>query len=73
MRADRILHLLDLQPHPEGGHYRGAFRDSTRDPGGGASGRAHSTAMDPAPAALGFPHVTSAACRARVFDVFDAR
>jgi hypothetical protein len=23
MRADRILHLLDLQPHPEGGHYRG--------------------------------------------------
>jgi predicted cupin superfamily sugar epimerase len=36
-----IIRILDLRPHPEGGHYRETFRD----PAGGASGRAHSTAI----------------------------
>ena len=39
-QADRLIALLDLQPHPEGGHYRQTFRD-----GDGVSGRAHSTAI----------------------------
>ena len=39
--ADQVIQLLGLQPHPEGGHYRETFRD----PAGGASGRAHSTAI----------------------------
>jgi predicted cupin superfamily sugar epimerase len=38
--ADRIIALLDLQPHPEGGWYRETFRD---DPG--PDGRARSTAI----------------------------
>jgi predicted cupin superfamily sugar epimerase len=38
--ADRLIHLLDLKPHPEGGHFRETFRD-----GGGVDGRAHSTAI----------------------------
>ena len=41
MTADNVIRLLGLQPHPEGGHYRETFRD----PAGGASGRAHSTAI----------------------------
>lgn len=41
MNADDIIRLLDLRPHPEGGHYRETFRD----PAGAASGRAHSTAI----------------------------
>jgi predicted cupin superfamily sugar epimerase len=41
LSADDIIRLLGLQPHPEGGHYRETFRD----PAGGASGRAHSTAI----------------------------
>ena len=41
MKADDIIRLLDLQPHPEGGHYRETFRD----PAAGASGRSHSTAI----------------------------
>lgn len=36
--ADRIIRLLKLKPHPEGGH----FRETFRDPGGK---RAHSTAI----------------------------
>ena len=40
-RADDIVRLLGLQPHPEGGHYRETFRDE----GGSPSGRAHSTAI----------------------------
>jgi len=36
--ADRLIALLDLKPHPEGGHFRETFRD-------GSSGRAHSTAI----------------------------
>jgi len=41
LTADDIIRLLELRPHPEGGHYRETFRD----PGGSASGRAHSTAI----------------------------
>jgi uncharacterized protein len=41
MTAAEIIGLLGLQPHPEGGHYRETFRD----PAGGASRRAHSTAI----------------------------
>ena len=36
--ADRLIALLDLKPHPEGGYFRETFRD-------GSSGRAHSTAI----------------------------
>jgi predicted cupin superfamily sugar epimerase len=38
--ADRLIELLHLQPHPEGGHFRETFRD-TRD----GDGRAASTAI----------------------------
>ncbi|HEX4636962.1 MAG TPA: cupin domain-containing protein [Rhizomicrobium sp.] len=38
--ADRLIALLDLKPHPEGGYFRETFRDSA-----GAGGRAHSTAI----------------------------
>jgi uncharacterized protein len=37
-RADRIVRLLRLVPHPEGGWYRETFRDANK-------GRAHSTAI----------------------------
>ncbi len=36
--ADRLIALLDLKPHPEGGYFRETFRD-------GSDGRAHSTAI----------------------------
>jgi predicted cupin superfamily sugar epimerase len=39
--AADIIQLLDLQPHPEGGHFRETFRDSVGD----ANGRAASTAI----------------------------
>jgi predicted cupin superfamily sugar epimerase len=39
-QADRLIALLDLKPHPEGGHFRETFRDTA-----GANGRAHSTAI----------------------------
>ena len=39
MTARQVIDLLELQPHPEGGHYRETFRDSMVD----ASGRAAST------------------------------
>lgn len=38
--ADEVIRLLDLAPHPEGGHYRETFRDTP-----GENGRAHSTAI----------------------------
>lgn len=38
--ADRIIAELNLQPHPEGGHYRETFRDPVH-----TNGRAHSTAI----------------------------
>ncbi len=40
--ADRLIELLQLQPHPEGGHFRETFRDAGRD---GDEGRARSTAI----------------------------
>jgi uncharacterized protein len=39
--AADIIHLLDLAPHPEGGHFRETFRDQ----GANADGRAVSTAI----------------------------
>jgi predicted cupin superfamily sugar epimerase len=39
--ATEIIARLDLQPHPEGGHYRETFRDPRLD----ASGRSASTAI----------------------------
>ncbi|MBA2587859.1 MAG: cupin domain-containing protein [Alphaproteobacteria bacterium] len=36
--ADRLIQLLDLKPHPEGGYFRETFRDT-------GDGRAHSTAI----------------------------
>jgi predicted cupin superfamily sugar epimerase len=39
--AAEIIARLDLKPHPEGGHYRETFRDSSAD----ADGRARSTAI----------------------------
>ena len=38
--ADRIIALLDLKPHPEGGYFRETFRGAAGD-----GGRAHSTAI----------------------------
>jgi predicted cupin superfamily sugar epimerase len=38
LAADEVIRLLDLKPHPEGGHYRETFRDL-------GSGRAASTAI----------------------------
>jgi len=38
--ADAIIRLLDLSPHPEGGHFRETFRDAAAD-----GGRAASTAI----------------------------
>jgi uncharacterized protein len=32
--ADDIIRLLDLRPHPEGGHYRETFRDAATVAGG---------------------------------------
>jgi predicted cupin superfamily sugar epimerase len=39
-KADRIIALLELKPHPEGGHFRETFRDR-----GDGEGRGHSTAI----------------------------
>jgi predicted cupin superfamily sugar epimerase len=36
--ADRLIQLLDLKPHPEGGYFKETFRDA-------GTGRAHSTAI----------------------------
>src|SRR6201986_3777267 len=41
LTADDIIRLLDLEPHPEGGHYRQTFRDSQQI----GNGRAVSTAI----------------------------
>ncbi len=38
--ADRLIAILGLQPHPEGGHFRETFRDAV-----GNGGRAASTAI----------------------------
>lgn len=39
--AKDIIRLLDLKPHPEGGHYRETFRDTRTD----QNGRSASTAI----------------------------
>ena len=41
LTAGDVIRLLDLKPHPEGGHFREAFRDSRQD----ENGRAASTAI----------------------------
>jgi predicted cupin superfamily sugar epimerase len=41
LSAAEVIQLLDLKPHPEGGHYRQTFRDSHTLP----DGRAASTAI----------------------------
>ena len=41
LTAAEIIRLLDLKPHPEGGHYRDTFRDARQVEGG----RAASTAI----------------------------
>ena len=41
LTAADMIRLLDLKPHPEGGHYRETFRDANVD----AKGRAASTAI----------------------------
>jgi len=40
LSARDIVRLLDLAPHPEGGHFRETFRDAAA-----AAGRSHSTAI----------------------------
>ena len=40
LAAQDVIRILDLKPHPEGGHYRETFRDSR-----GENARAHSTAI----------------------------
>jgi predicted cupin superfamily sugar epimerase len=41
LSAEAIIRRLDLQPHPEGGHFRETFRDPAEDGGG----RSRSTAI----------------------------
>jgi hypothetical protein len=41
LTAAEIIRLLDLKPHPEGGHFRETFRDPRAD----GNGRAASTAI----------------------------
>ncbi len=41
IRADDVISLLALEPHPEGGHFRQTFRDERCD----GAGRAASTAI----------------------------
>jgi uncharacterized protein len=41
LSAADVIRLLDLRPHPEGGHYRETFRDPRQD----ADGRSLSTAI----------------------------
>jgi uncharacterized protein len=40
LAAQDVIRLLDLKPHPEGGHFRESFRDARQ-----AEGRAASTAI----------------------------
>jgi predicted cupin superfamily sugar epimerase len=42
--ADRLIDLLDLKPHPEGGYFRETFRDAP-PAGRDGEGRGHSTAI----------------------------
>ena len=49
--ADRLIRLLDLKPHPEGGYFRETFRDCGQTPGRDC-GQAPA-GRDPAPAGSG--------------------
>jgi predicted cupin superfamily sugar epimerase len=40
LSAADVIRILDLKPHPEGGHYRETYRDDSGD-----NARAHSTAI----------------------------
>ena len=40
--ADRLIALLELTPHPEGGYFRETFRDASSS---GPESRSHSTAI----------------------------
>jgi predicted cupin superfamily sugar epimerase len=40
LTADAVIRLLDLKPHPEGGHFRETFRDARQIDGGRASSTA---------------------------------
>ena len=37
MTADEVIRLLDLKPHPEGGHFRETFRDKDAGPRGAST------------------------------------
>jgi predicted cupin superfamily sugar epimerase len=41
LTAFEVIRMLELKPHPEGGHFRETLRDPHPEPGG----RAHSTAI----------------------------
>ena len=41
LAAGDVIRILELKPHPEGGHYRETFRDARTD----AGGRSRSTAI----------------------------
>lgn len=43
--ADRLIRLLDLKPHPEGGYFRETFRDAAGSATVDGNRRAHSTAI----------------------------
>jgi predicted cupin superfamily sugar epimerase len=47
LEAERLINLLDLKPHPEGGYFRETFRDGGSLPAGMDTneGRAYSTAI----------------------------
>ena len=45
LTAAEVIHLLGLAPHPEGGHFRETFRNSTSADASGNPGRAASTAI----------------------------
>ncbi len=40
LTADDVIRLLDLKPHPEGGHFRETFRDARQIEGGRAAATA---------------------------------
>ena len=42
MKAEEVVKLLDLKPHPEGGFYRESYRSSGKIPG---LDRVHSTGI----------------------------
>ena len=45
MSADDLIRVLDLKPHPEGGHYRETFRDAASADGSGDGARSVSTCI----------------------------